>query len=322
MTDEGEHASTQRPAMWGPFTVVAKGFAMGSADVVPGVSGGTMALILGIYQRLLNAIRSFDASWVAALVRADLATVLTRPHLGFLLPLLVGIGLALAFFTRVVPIPELLLTHPEPIYGLFFGLVLASVPVLAARGRAGVTGVVLFALGALSGFGVVNLVPVATPTAPWFLALAGFLAMGAMLLPGISGSFVLLILNQYATVFRAIGQLDLTVLIPFALGALGALIALSRLFGWMLARFEGVAMSFIAGILLGSLWVIWPFQDRVYADVGDKQRLIDSDPIWPTELTGDVVGALGFIVLGALAVVVLNRLAGTRHQAAHRGAPD
>ena len=110
--------------------IVAKGFCMGSADVVPGVSGGTMAFILGIYPRLLAAINSFDLVWLRMVMCFDVKGALTYPHFGFLLPLVAGIFAALLFFTRVVPLPSYLVTDPELVYGLFFGLIVGSIIVL------------------------------------------------------------------------------------------------------------------------------------------------------------------------------------------------
>ena len=104
-----------------------KGFCMGAADVVPGVSGGTMAFILGIYTRLIDAIKSFDSTWISALVKFDLRAAITRPHLSFIIPLALGLVSAVVFFTHVVPIPSLLQTHPEHIYSLFFGLIIGSI---------------------------------------------------------------------------------------------------------------------------------------------------------------------------------------------------
>ncbi|MFC1720474.1 DUF368 domain-containing protein, partial [Pseudomonadota bacterium] len=181
-----------------------KGFCMGSADIIPGVSGGTMALILGIYERLLSAIRSFDRAWLENLSRLRFAEALKGNDLMFLLPLVSGIALALIFFTRVVPLPQLIITHPELIYGLFFGLILASIVILFGEvEKYGLVEIIITIVGVLMGFAIVNLVPVETPTAAWFIFLCGFVAISAMLLPGISGSFILLILGKYAYIINA-----------------------------------------------------------------------------------------------------------------------
>jgi putative membrane protein len=287
-----------------------QGFCMGSADIVPGVSGGTMALILGIYERLLEAIRSFDRAWLADLFRWRPGAALARNDLGFLVPLAVGIFLALMFFTRVVPLPALIVSHPEPVYGLFFGLILASIIVLMGEvERYGVREIALTAAGALLGFTIVNLVPVATPNAAWFIFLCGFVAISAMLLPGISGSFILLVLGKYAYIIDALGSFDVGVILAFVLGALSGLIAFSRAIVWLLHHYHQATLLVIKGILIGSLWVIWPFQERVYEAVHGKERLISARPVWPGAIDETVVLGAVMAVAGFALVMAIHRLA-------------
>jgi len=286
---------------------------MGSADIIPGVSGGTMALILGIYERLLEAIRSFDRAWLADVVRLRLGPALARNDLGFLVPLAGGILLALLFFTRVVPLPTLIVTHPELVYGLFFGLILASVVVLMREvERYGPKQILMTVLGAALGFTIVNLVPVSTPTDAWFIFLCGFIAISAMLLPGISGSFILLILGKYAYIIDALGAFDVPVILAFALGALSGLVAFSRVIVWLLHRYHQATLLVIKGILIGSLWVIWPFQERVYESVRGKQRLVGASPVWPEALDTSVVAGAALAVAGFALVLVIHRLSNGR----------
>lgn len=292
-----------------------QGFCMGSADIIPGVSGGTMALILGIYQRLLEAIRSFDRAWLADVLRMRLAPALGRNDLGFLLPLAGGIVLALLFFTRVVPLPRLIVTHPELVYGLFFGLILASVVVLMGEvERYGVREILWALAGTVLGFAIVNLVPVATPNAAWFIFLCGFVAISAMLLPGISGSFILLILGKYAYMIEALGAFDVSVILAFVLGALSGLIAFSRAIVWLLHHYHQATLLVIKGILIGSLWVIWPFQDRVYETIHGKARLVSARPVWPDVIDGTLVWGALLAVAGFVLVIVLHRLSARRRR--------
>ena len=283
---------------------------MGSADVVPGVSGGTMAFILGIYRRLIDALRGFDLAWLAALRRLDVVTLIRRPDLGFLLPLFAGIVLALLFFTRVVSVPRLLQQYPEPVYSLFFGLILASIVYLLRdidRWRA--REMLVLAAGIGLGWLVFTLIPVETPHATWFLFLSGALAICAMLLPGISGSFILLILKQYSTVFGAIGAFNLGVLLPFALGAVAGLLAFSRLLSLLLHRCYRATVVFIIGLLLASLWVIWPYQQRLYESFDGQRKLVGSSPALPAALDGTAWLCLGLFLAGCLAVYAIHRLA-------------
>jgi len=299
------------------IVILAKGLCMGAADVVPGVSGGTMALILGIYPRLLRAIRAFDLELASALARGRIAAAARHVDLALLAPLGLGIVAALMFLTRVVSLPELIRTRPEPVYALFFGLIAASIVVLLrGAGPLAPRTVALYALGAAAGFGIVNLVPFETPEAPWFIAASGALAITALILPGISGAFVLLILHKYAYVLDAIGRLDVAVLAPFGLGAAIGLALSSRLLVWLLERWYRATLAAITGLLTGSLWVIWPFQARTYVEVRGEPRLIASEPVWPAELAGPELAAFGLMALGLAVVFLLERLARGRGAAA------
>ena len=289
--------------------LIAKGFCIGTADIIPGVSGGTMAFILGIYREFIAAIKSFDLAALMALLRLDIRAAAARPHFGFILPLLLGIAAALLFFTRVVPLPQLLLDHPEQIYGLFFGLIGGSILVLLREADA-ITGrdCVTLTLGAVGGYVVFNLVPVQTPDAGWFIFIAGALAICAMMLPGISGSFVLLILNKYAYVFTAIGYFNVPVLLPFAGGVLAGLVFFSRLLSWILERWYRATVVFITGLLLASLTVIWPFQERIYETVGGDPVLVETRPVVPPGLSPPVLLSFAFIVAGIVIVLFINHL--------------
>jgi len=283
---------------------------MGTADVVPGVSGGTMALILGIYTRLINAIKSFDLEWLKGIIKFDSKVILGRPDFALIIPLVIGIILALLFFTRVVPLPVLIQTHPEPVYALFFGLIAGSIFILFTHFDKLVNGDYFYTLaGVVVGLVVFNLVPVNTPEASWFIFLSGALAICAMILPGISGSFILLILKKYDYIFNAIGYFDFTVLIPFVFGIITGLALFARFLSWMLSNFYRATIMVINGLLIASLWVIWPYQERTYEIIRDKKYLIGSTPSFPTELTTDVVVALLLTLTGIAVVIIINNLA-------------
>jgi len=302
--------------------LVIKGFCMGAADVVPGVSGGTMALILGIYTRLINAIRSLDFRWLVSLFRLDVKTFVSRPHFTFLIPLVIGIVLALFFFTRIVPLPELIRVHPEPVYGLFFGLVTGTIIILFHDlQEPDVLTVFVLIGGVVAGLYVFNLIPVNTPEAAWFIFLAGALAICAMILPGVSGSFILLILKKYAYIFHAIGHLQFSVLVPFALGAVTGLVLFSRFLSWLLAHFYQPTLLAINGLLIASLWVIWPFQDRVYETIRGEEELTGSRPFMPAPETEGLWFAVAMMIIGVVSVLFIHRLAGSmvNNRTGHNG---
>jgi putative membrane protein len=167
-------------------------------------------------------------------------------------------------------------------------------------------------LGAVLGLTLVNLIPLQTPTASWFIALCGAVAISAMILPGISGSFILLILQKYAYVFNAIGRLDYSVIVPFAFGCACGLLLFSRFLSWLLKRFHEATLLTIIGVLIGSLWVIWPFQQRVYETIRGKQRLLQSTPILPQDWDFSVLGPISLAVTGAVLVIAIHSFASRR----------
>ncbi len=291
----------------------ARGFCMGAADVVPGVSGGTMAFILGIYRRFIEAIRAFDTALVRLVLAGRFRPACAHADLVFIVPLGLGMFAALMFFVRVVPLPRLIALHPGLVYGLFFGLIVASVVVLF-RSLDGVRTLEWTAVcaGAAVGFGIVNLVPVSTPDAWWFVALSGALAISAMLLPGLSGAFILLILGKYAYVLDGIGRLDPGVLVPFGAGVMAGLIGFSRVLARLLRERYRVTRLAICGLLIGSLWVIWPFQARRFEVVHGERRLVSSDPVWPDTTDEATLGAFVLMATGIALVIVIQRLARRR----------
>jgi putative membrane protein len=292
------------------FTLVFKGFCVGSADVVPGVSGGTMAFILGIYPQLINAIKSFDSEWLRMILSLNIKGIISRPHFGFLIPLGTGVVAALLFFTRIISLPNLIRTQPEIIYGLFFGLVLGSIVLLFRHlGMNLLLKRVLFLMsGILFGVFVVTLVPASTPDASWFIFLCGAIAISAMILPGISGSFILLMMKKYAYIFNAIGHFDFSIILPFMFGIVTGIVIFSRVLSYLLKTYYQQTVLFITGILIASLYVIWPFQTRVYEMVRHKERLISSVPYVPDGFNNQILYSLIMMFIGLAAVIILDHL--------------
>lgn len=299
-----------------PYTVFS-GFCMGSADVVPGVSGGTMAVALGIYHQLLAAITSANKEAVMSLLRFDLKKVFATVHWRFLGALLAGVATGIVVMVKGVKLPELIApesAHRTLVYAVFFGMVLGSAGTLSRHvsiwtpGRYGA-----LALGALFGFAVVNLVPVDTPTHPAFIFLCGAIAICAMLLPGISGSFILLILGKYAYILGALGKLELMVILPFVLGCATGLLSFSRLLKWLLDRFHDTMLATLIGLLVGSLWRIWPYQELTVKVVREKPRVLGAKPFFPESLDPKVIVAL---IVGIAFVIGLEVYASRKAKAA------
>lgn len=263
---------------------------MGSADIVPGVSGGTMALITGIYDRLIYAIKSVDKDTVANILKLRFTKVLETFHWKFLLLLFTGIICAVAFFTKVVPLQIYMFTHPEIVYGIFFGLILGSIFLLIVEispEKRGWKNLFPLLAGALFGFWIVTLVPSDTPEAFWFVFLSGSIAICAMILPGISGSYLLLIMRKYEYILTQIGNLG-TVdtmaaalnLVPFFVGAAVGLIFFSRVLSWLLKNYHATTLLVLIGFLIGSLYVIWPYQQREFQEsVRSSEIMSYTDPV-------------------------------------------
>lgn len=280
---------------------------MGSADVVPGVSGGSMAFILGIYGQLLEAIAGFDLGLLALLRRGQWEEAAARVHLRFLVPLLAGLLGSVLLLVR--PITWLYAAHPVFLFAFFFGLIVGSIVLIARHAHWGLSGLVAMAAGAAAALVFVTRVPVTMPHDPFTLFWSGAVAIMAMILPGISGSFLLLVLGQYQHVMEALKGLDLATLVPFALGCATGLIAFVRLLRWLLERWHGQTVALLVGFMAGSLWKIWPFRTVLESTTNAKGRLVVlRDAVAAPRSGGELVVALLLGAIGVALVVGLEQL--------------
>jgi putative membrane protein len=286
---------------------------MGSADVIPGVSGGTIALITGIYEDLISALQSIDAAMVKKLFSFDLKGALARIHIRFLLSLFIGIGVAIISLARLM---NFLLNHyPVLTWSLFFGLIAASILVVSRQvadwhAR---TGISLVGGTAVAAF-IVNVIPVTTPEALWFILLCGIIAICAMILPGISGAFILLILGKYefitATLKNPFVPHNLMIILIFCLGCLIGLLSFSRLLNYLLTNFRSLTMAFLTGLLVGSMPKIWPWKEVLEIRIiRGKSHVIWGTNIMPETMSAEVLLALLLAVIGFIAVLIIERLA-------------
>ncbi len=286
-----------------------KGFCMGASDVVPGVSGGTMAFILGIYEELIDAIKSFDLKSLQFFVTMKFRPLLDRISWQFLLA--VGIGIFTAIFTLSSLLSWLLQNRPVFIWSFFLGLILASVVSVSRRVEAWriLTWLCLVG-GTLGSYFLVGLVPVSTPNDYWFLFLCGAVAICAMILPGISGSYILVLLGKYQYVLDAVNHRDFLVLGLVAAGACVGIIAFSRILGWLLKNYHDLMVATLTGLMIGSLRKVWPWKETLESVVdlhGQMVPLVQSN-ILPGQWNGEVLAALSLMVAGLLAVLFLDRL--------------
>ena len=291
------------------LNLIIKGFCIGSADVIPGVSGSTIAFILGIYPKLINAIKSFDSKWLSMIFSLNFRGVLQRPNFNFLIPLGIGILSAVFFFTQIIPLHILVRTHSEIIYGLFFGLVLGSIILFLYKlGTNLISKYFIFLLfGIFFGVYFISLVPSSTPDDSWFIFICGIVSISAMLLPGVSGSFILLMMKKYAYILNAIGHIELSIIVPFIFGVITGLIVFSRLISYILEYFYQQTILFMTGLLIASLYVIWPFQNRFYEIIQNEEIMISSRPKIPELLSEQVFYSITMMIFGLLIVIILSR---------------
>ena len=239
--------------------VYLRGLMMGAADIVPGVSGGTVAFITGIYDTLLASIRAFDLEFVARLWRLQFRSAWEHVNGRFLLALLAGIATSIFSLARLIS--WLLDNYPVPLWAFFFGLILASAVVLLREVESWDGARVLVLLAGVAAAGAIALAPPASLQLGMAgVFLAGFLAICAMILPGISGSFILVLLGMYGTVLAAVKSLEVVFILVFALGAGVGLLCFSRLLHWLLQRYHQATMATLTGFLFGSLAVVWPWK--------------------------------------------------------------
>lgn len=266
-----------------------KGVAMGAADVVPGVSGGTIAFISGIYEELLASIKSLDMQAVKLLFSFKLKELWKKINGNFLFFLFLGIGTSILSLAKLIT--TLLQTHPIFIWAFFFGLVLASTYFVSKRIKKwDFIRYVSFVIGIGIAYYITIATPAQTPDSLLFIFLCGMIAICAMILPGISGSFILLLLGKYEYVMNALITVNIPVIIVFAVGAVIGIISFSHLLTYLLNRFHDTTIAVLAGFMLGSLNKVWPWKEIV---AETENNVLPHSYLWE----GVGLMAVGFIVV-------------------------
>lgn len=288
-----------------------KGVCMGAADIIPGVSGGTIAFITGIYDQLVDAIRSFDTTFIRRFFSGNITQALANLHFRFLLCLLAGIGVALVGMAGIVH--HLLITYPVHVWSVFFGLIAASVVVVGRRvGGFNVVNAVWCILGALFSYTLVGMIPVSTPETTWFIFLCGMIAICAMILPGISGAFILLMLGKYAyvtaTLRNPFAPGSLATIGVFAAGALCGIVVFSRILHYLLSRWHAATVSVLTGFMIGALRKVWPWKEVLETTViRGKVHVLREMNVFPPAIDGAFWLAVVLAVGGGVVVILLER---------------
>ena len=264
-----------------------KGLAMGAADVVPGVSGGTIAFVTGIYIELINTIKSLNLRALQTLKSEGIGAAWRFINGRFIVILLAGIFTSLFSLAQVMQ--YLLVEHPLPLWSFFTGLIVASVVYLMRQNPLHSTyEKLIFFVGIGIAYGISIAPPVVLEGTVVTMFLAGSIALCAMILPGISGSFILVLLGLYPVFIGAIANLQIDILTAFALGGIIGLMLFSRLLSWLLARFETLVIATMCGFLIGSLSIIWPWKlvtSSITTDSG-KVLVLSTDNLMPSEFLG------------------------------------
>lgn len=267
-----------------------KGMAMGAADIVPGVSGGSIALIAGIYQELLDSINSFKIHNLRLLGKLEVKAFYKAVNGSFLLSLLLGI--LTSIFALSSLITYLMSNHPIPLWSFFTGLILVSAFLILKDIKRWHLGVVLPVLiGTGIAYWVTNLPPTTTPNAIWFTFVSGAIAICAMILPGISGSFILLIMGQYEPILQAVNDRNFLKLIVFAAGCVVGILSFSRVVSWLLRKYHSATIGLLSGFMLGSVNELWPWKVVISwrtSSSGEQKPFLDENI-----LPGDYLAQVG-----------------------------
>ena len=287
-------------------TLVLKGMGMGAADVVPGVSGGTIAFIVGIYDELINSIKSINLETLKLLFTGKLTAFWRGINGSFLVSILLGIGISVFSLAKIIT--WLLTDHPILVWSFFFGLVLASTWFVSKDIKEwNIKTILSFIVGAGIAYYITVATPAETPSDYWFLFLCGAIAICAMILPGISGSFILVLLGKYFFIMEAVNTVDIVIIAIFGAGAVIGITTFSRVLSYALNHFRNITLAVLTGFMLGSLNKVWPWKETIetYTDShGVVKPLIETN-IMPNQY---VVEAVVLMLVGFFAVYILEKL--------------
>ena len=297
------------------ISLYLKGVAMGSADVVPGVSGGTIAFIAGIYEELLDSIRSINLSSVKLLFSKGVVSFWKEINGTFLVVLLAGILTSILSLARLIT--YLLANHAILVWAFFFGLIVGSVYFVATKIKKWNVPVIISGIiGIAIAYYITITVPAETSQSLPFIFLAGFIAICAMILPGISGSFILLLIGKYEYILTALKNIDLSVIITFSVGCVAGLLSFASLISWLFRKYHDLTVALLTGFMIGSLNKVWPWKEVLEFRVnshGEEVPLIERSvlPGVYENLTGNdpqILAATGLALVGLIIIIAFEVL--------------
>jgi putative membrane protein len=289
---------------------------MGAADIIPGVSGGTVAFMTGIYSEFLHSLNSIDAEAFRLLKQWDIARLWKKINGPFLATLLAGIGTSLFSIGRLMT--YLLQHYPIYIRSFFFGLILISLPIVLREIKTwNISTVIAFGAGVCVAYLLTRVGPSQTPTALWFIFFAGMLAISAMVVPGFSGAFILMLMGQYEIMISALRNYEIAVIAVFGMGCLAGLWVFARFLSQALDNYHSATVALLAGVMLGSLNKVWPWRDVLeYATTGNGEQIpVFDKSVLPwhymaiTEKDPQIFQAVAMMTLGVFIVVLTEKIA-------------
>jgi putative membrane protein len=296
--------------------ITLKGIAMGAADVIPGVSGGTIAFITGIYEELIDSIKSINLTAIKLLLTGKFAEFWKAVNGTFLLSLLTGIAISIISLAK--GLKYLLDHHPILVWSFFFGLVVASAIYVARTIKNWSPATIISGIaGIIIAYFITVITPAEANTTYWFIFLSGAIAICAMILPGISGSFILVLLGMYKFILEAVGNFEIAVILTFLAGAAIGIISFSNLLSWLLKKYHNITIALLAGFMIGSLNKVWPWKKVVetFTDRhGQIKPLIEENVLPGTyeQITGNqsfLIGAIALAALGFALIFVIENIA-------------
>lgn len=296
------------------ISLFLKGLGMGAANVVPGVSGGTIALITGIFERLINAIKSFNLVALKKLLKGDFKGLAAHIDLWFLVAVLSGVAVSILSFARLFD--YLFINYPVYIWSYFFGLIIGSIYFVGKTVQKWSLSVIIaFLLGAAIAVTISVMTPASEDSSFVYLLICGVVAACSMILPGLSGSFVLILMGNYQLVMiDAVNNLELAILLPVVIGAGVGLMGFSYILSWVFRKFRDQTISVLTGFILGSLGLLWPWKENIYKldPTGELLLKANGEKIvegyrWlkPENFTGEVIFAVVLIVVGIATIWML-----------------
>ncbi|MDA9325164.1 DUF368 domain-containing protein [Flavobacteriales bacterium] len=295
------------------FNLFLKGIAMGVANVIPGVSGGTIALITGIYEELIDSLKSFDKKALKYILSFKINEFIDYTNLYFIIA--VFGGSIFSVFSIANLFKFLFSNYPLYIWSFFFGLIIASIFFVGKKiNKWDKSSVIALAIGTTIALSFTNISPASENDNLFFVFFCGIIGISGMMLPGLSGSFILILLGNYELLLvKAVADLNIIILTVFFLGSLFGLLSFSHLLSWLLKKYKDQTLAILTGFITGSLAIIWPWKEvEESIIIGDKEKIIDYQLLIPQELNQENIIAIILMMMGIAIVYAIEKFSITK----------